>query len=272
MRHEIISAHLQLAAVATAFLIAPFIAPLAHADLNQCANPVEITLDGDVKMKFCEVPVVGTGMSAFHMGQYEVTQLQYKTLTNIEPWKDQGGVRTNVVESANNPAVYITQAQALQFVRILGLIDRTAHYRLPTEAEWEHAARGGTTTAYYWGVEVDSNFVYYSGNTRSTPYGQSVTACPNRIIDARFPGYCANDYGLMHMLGNVLERCSDEYMVETLSSIGLSLGTFRSYGFVLRGGSWVHAEDRVTATHRSYSGSQDGAYSNVGFRVVRVPR
>ncbi|MHC4325894.1 MAG: formylglycine-generating enzyme family protein, partial [Planctomycetota bacterium] len=82
----------------------------------------------------------------FWMGQTEVTQGQYKSVMDAQPWSG----RSSVLEDANHPAVYVTWDDAVEFCRKLSLQEGKA-YRLPTEAEWEYACRAGTTTRYGFG-------------------------------------------------------------------------------------------------------------------------
>ena len=265
----------------------------AFADGSSCANPSELTLDGQVKMKFCDIPaaqgvligsengdgdekpVKARNFNKFQIAQFEVTQLQYKTVTGSEPWKENGKVKSYVQESNDNPAVYVSYNDAQQFARVLSLIDKTATYRLPTEAEFEYAARAGTTTNYYWGDEIDTNFAYFWGNTETTgQYARKVNSCPTPILNSKYPGYCANDFGLYHMLGNVWEWTADAYVnsyanASTDGNVAVKgdVGSVR----VFRGGSWYSDAEALRSSGR-YGGGPAGRGSGVGFRLVRIAK
>lgn len=265
----------------------------AFADASSCANPSELTLDGQVKMKFCDIPaaqgvmigsengesdekpVKARNFKKFQMAQFEVTQLQYKTVTGAEPWKENWTVKSYVQEGNDNPAVYVSYSDAAAFARILSLIDKTATYRLPTEAEFEYAARAGTTTNYYWGDEIDSNFVYFWGNTETTGhYARKVDSCPTSILNQKYPGYCANDFGLYHMLGNVWEWTADAYVnsyanASTDGNVAVAGNTGSNR--VIRGGSWYNNARSLRSANR-FGDGPDYRYYSVGFRLVRIAK
>jgi len=275
--------------VATVFLMTVG-ASNAFADARSCANPTELTLDGQVKMKFCDIPaaprvligdengypnerpVKARNFKKFQMAQFEVTQLQYKTVTGSEPWKKNGEVKSYVQESNDNPAVYVSYNDAQQFASALGSIDKTATYRLPTEAEFEYAARAGTTTNYYWGDEMDANFAYFRGNTETNAH--KVDSCPSPIRSQKDPGYCANDFGLYHMLGNVWEWTADAYVnayVNASTDGNVAVKGDVDSSRVIRGGSWLNLAQYLRSAFRSNVGPGD-RYGSVGFRLVRIAK
>ncbi len=264
----------------------------AFAATSNCKNPVEVTLDGNVKMKFCEIPagsaaigsergesdekpVTKRDFKSFQMGQYTVTQSQYKAVLGEEPWKEDGQLRSYVKEGDNNPAVYVSYIQAKQFARIMNLLDPSAKYRLPTEAEFEYAARAGTVTEYYWGDEIDPSYAYYWDNSKGVAeYARDVTTCPVAALDKKYPGYCANDFGLMHMLGNVWQWTADAYVnsytnAPTDGNVAVA-GDAGSYR-VFRGGSWGSDARFLRSSFRG-DFAPVVRYDLVGFRLVRTPK
>jgi len=294
----------------------------AFADASDCVNPSELTLDGQVTMKFCDIPaaqgvligsengrsdekpVKARNFEKFQIAQFEVTQLQYKTIIGAEPWKENGKLKSYVQEGDNNPAVYVSYNEAQQFVRVLNWIDKTATYRLPTEAEFEYAARAETNrtdvdereSLYYWGDEMDSSFAYFRGNTETTgQYARKVDSCPSHILDKKLPGYCANGFGLYHMLGNVWEWTADAYVNSYANAPtdgneavqadgneeavrGGRLWNLRSArrgevgsDRVMRGGRWNGSARNLRSARRG-SGAPDYRYFNVGFRLVRTAK
>ena len=129
-------------------------------------------------------------------------------------------------------------------------------YRLPTEAEWEFACRGGTTTDFYWGNIFDNRYFWYLGNSQSKP---SVVA-----------GKSPNGYGLFDMSGNVKEWCNDWYAPYTLEDKVDPTGPDSSPVLdnrVVRNGSYLDTANQSASYKRDYL-EPHTVDIKTGFRIV----
>jgi len=191
----------------------------------------------------------------FWMGQTEVTQSQYRSVMNTQPWFGKAYVQ----EDANNPAIYVSWDDAKEFCRKLSQLEGR-RYRLPTEAEWEYACRAGTTTQFSFG-DSDlplGDYAWFNGNADKVgqdyahPVGQKKS----------------NPWGMYDMHGNVFEWCSDYYDEKYYSNSpgvdpnGPPSGTSHS----VRGGSWDNGQSYLRCSYRSDYPVKRGLL--VGFRVV----
>ncbi len=131
-------------------------------------------------------------------------------------------------------------------------------YRLPSEAEWEYACRGGTTTKYYWGDSVNGDYVWYEDNSNSKAH--------------EVAGKLKNGFGLYDMNGNLSEFCNDWFDSDYYSkspSVN-PFGPYEAMYKVLRGGSWVSPPVINTSAKRSWCFlSNDQVFNDYkGFRCV----
>ena len=209
-------------------------------------------------------------VSAFYIGATEVTQAQYKAVMGSNPsnfkgddlpvervdWYDAVAFCNKLSEREGLPKVY-----TINGTDVSADWDATG-YRLPTEAEWEYAAKGGSASgslavnAVYAGSANLADVAWYSGNSgnRTRSVGQKR----------------ANALGLYDMSGNVWEWCWDIYgnypSGNQRDPLGASSGGLR----VCRGGGWGIDVRYLRSAFRG-NGGPDGRGSNLGFRVARRP-
>jgi len=195
----------------------------------------------------------------FHMQTTEVTQGQWKAVMGNNPSKFKSCGNDCPVES-------VSWNDVQDFIKKLNRKEGTDRYRLPTEAEWEYAARAGSATAFAnggiteTGCEHDPNLDavgWYCGNAdgKTHPVAQKGS----------------NAWGLYDMHGNVYEWCQDIYGKDIYSKdqvdpIYTDSGSYR----VVRGGSWFNSAESCRSADRYYY-SPGGGNGLLGFRLARTP-
>lgn len=195
---------------------------------------------------------------AFRLSTTEITFAQYDAFaqaTNLALPPDEGWGRDS------RPVIHVSWADAQAFIAWLN--DNTGRrFRLPSEAEWEYAARGGATTLYWWGDKVNHASVNNSvskGNEQwefTAPVGQ-------------LP---ANPFGLYDILGNVWELVADcrHANYEGAPNDGSAWMDGECNSHVLRGGSWGSTSRGVQAAARAAAG-EHFASMDIGFRLAETP-
>ena len=180
---------------------------------------------------------------AFYLGRYEVTQLEWERVRNMNP---------SAFFSPNFPVQRVSFAEALIFLQETGL-------RLPTEAEWDYACRAGASDPRYGELNT---VAICEGNSKKKPGFVGLMA-PNAL-------------GFHDMLGNAMEWCSDfyspDYYAQSASGAQDASGPESGTTRVMRGGSWAGIAKMCRASYR-YGVQADyrGDYNGDGLRVVRNP-
>ncbi len=191
-------------------------------------------------------------VKSFALGKFEVTQEQWYSAMGSNPSINKGG---------KLPVEYVTWYEAQLFVQKLS--QKTGKkYRLPSEAEWEYAARGGSTTSYPWG-DSDAQLHDYAW---SYPIAKATN-----IVGLKKP----NQFGLFDMIGNVFEWTQDcvNYNYHGAPTDGSAWTKGKCSLRIQRGGSWNYGDLRgLRSAYRSYSyieSDGENRSSNGGFRVAR---
>lgn len=192
----------------------------------------------------------------YSMGRYEVTQGQWQAVMGDTPWYFSSCGAQCPVErvSWNDVQAFIAKLNALT----------GGNYRLPSEAEWEYAARAGTDTAFSFGDDIDSSQVNYNGRY---PYRSQQVEDYNRAPMA-VGSYPANPWGLYDMHGNVWEWVQDYQGSYPQGEVSDPTGPPSGANRVYRGGSWSSTARRCRSATRNLQ-SPERRYFNVGFRLSR---
>jgi formylglycine-generating enzyme required for sulfatase activity len=199
----------------------------------------------------------------FWIGRFEVNQAQWERIMNYSP---------SYFKGPNLPAEQVSWHDAQQFCQLMNGLIEGGGFRLPSEAEWESAARAGTSTKYSYGDSEDELFKYGNycdaSNTDDLPW-QDRNHNDGRDGSAPIGSYKPNPWGLYDLHGNVWEWCQDWYGEVFYAESpqdnphGPPAGTAR----VLRGGSWFYNAAFCRSTFRS-SCIPVIRSCNIGFRVV----
>jgi len=194
---------------------------------------------------------------AYYIGVTEITQKQWFSIMGTRPWRTSWNTpRLYVTEGDNYPATWITWPEARTYCQRLSAHE-AAVYRLPTEAEWEHACRNGSATAWSFGDDnsVAADHGWFRQNTVTDMYS---------LRPREVGGKAPNSTGLLDMHGNVAEWCFDRfrtYPLNDLSEPPTTLG-------VLRGGHWFVTHDHGRSATRDRLRIRR-RLGSAGLRVVR---
>ena len=177
----------------------------------------------------------------YYIGKYEVTQAEWTRVMGTNP---------SVFKGERRPVDNVSWDDAQAFVRRLNALDRTARHRLPTELEWEYAARAGADSEPSW------------PQIRAAAWEQDVDKGTTHVVGTKAP----NAWGLHDTLRNVWEWVDDFYHEKMFPD---PTPPTRGTTHVLRGGSFL--SDVKNATWFTHAGGPGSGF-DVGFRVVREIR
>ena len=205
-----------------------------------------------------EAPRHEVFLPRYEIALYPVTNRHYESFLAVHParaiplhWDGPSAPG----DRADHPVVNINWDEATAYAGWLGQqLDRA--FRLPTEAEWENAARGGDGRAYPWGTDFDA------GRCNVRGHGPGTTTAVDR-----YPGG-TRPCGAMDMAGNVAEWCSDWHRQGYASERGRNpLGPSTGEHRVVRGGSWRYSVDAARCAARYWS-PPEHRRDNTGFRLA----
>ncbi len=211
-------------------------------------------LMGSDDSDYDEKPAHKVFIDDFYIDIYEVTNAQYKKFMDETGHESPGFWNNSSFNAPNQPVVGVSWNDAVEYCKWIGK-------RLPTEAEWEKAAKGGLVDKKYpWGNNItydDANFFGTGGKdiwNQTAPVGS----------------FAPNGYGLYDVIGNVWEWCSDWYSESyySESSSQNPKGPNNGYYRVLRGGAWNLGLEYLYTTKRYSRDPNSRFYNDQGFRCV----
>ena len=191
-------------------------------------------------------PAHSVTLSDYYIGQTEVTQELWEAVMESNP---------SYFQATHNPVERVTWSDCQKFIKKLNLLTGR-HFRLPTEAEWEYAARGGNRSKgyIYAGSDIIGKVAWYINNSNNKA----------QTVKQKYP----NELGIYDMSGNVWEWCQDWYgdysSDAQINPQGSSSGSAR----VIRGGSWKNDANSDCCTFGRLDLTPAAAPSNLGFRIT----
>jgi serine/threonine protein kinase/formylglycine-generating enzyme required for sulfatase activity len=218
-----------------------------------------------------EGPLAEVALDPFFMSKYEMTQGQWLRLVGVNPSHyGPGAKHGGKVVGLTSPVDQVSWDDCDLWLRRLGLV-------IPTEAQWEYAARGGTTTPRWTGIAKDGlsraanladlSFTNTGGTTHPEPWNDTYA------VHAPVGAFDPNPYGLHDVLGNVWEWCRDQnsgYDVEPRPGDGLRSSS-ASRLRALRGGSWFDNASLARSAFRRHF-APDSRNFNLGVRPAMACR
>ena len=199
-----------------------------------------------------EEPQKEINIQNFWLGKYEVTQKEFENVMESTP--------SYFKYCPRCPVELVSWEDAQKFIKKLNMKNDGFEYKLPSEAEWEYAARAGTSTGYYWGDDLDEKeidaFAWYYANSNGKTHE----------VGLKQP----NGFGLYDMSGNVEEWCESVYIDNyryTNMSGEIDVSGRDLSKKVVRGGSWLLNKKFLRSATRSYF-TLTNRYYYLGFRVA----
>lgn len=211
------------------------------------------TEEQNKKSEIDERPIHSVTLQDYYIGKTEVTQALWEAVMGSNPSSYKAANKPVELVSWNDCQVFIHRLDSILAPQLMG-----AHFTLPTEAQWEYAARGGKKSQMnlYCGSNTINSVAWFDGNSISTTHP----------VEGKDP----NELGIYDMSGNVSEWCSDNYGSYKSSSQSNPTGATSGNGKVYRGGSWFNLAKYCRVSARKFA-KTDVRFTDIGLRLVLIP-
>jgi formylglycine-generating enzyme required for sulfatase activity len=212
-----------------------------------------------------EQPITSATIGCFYMSRYPITNAQYEKFDASHSAKRATGA------DDKHPVVYVSALDAERFCEWLSRKE-SRKYRLPTEAEWEYAARGLEARIYPWGDQLNAGHYANFADARTTFAWREPAIDDGFAQSAPVGSYPrgASPFGIEDLAGNVFEWCCDGFELyrgkDVINPRGPRTGPRRIY----RGGSWKSRAASLRASARAFN-APNYSSNDVGFRIVCEP-
>ena len=220
-----------------------------------------------VRIDEYEVPHHVSLKNDYYIGKTEVTQAQWKAVMNTNP---------SHVKSDDLPVDMVTWYDAMSFcdrLNAMGKAPRGWRFTLPTETQWEYAARGGEKSrgCLYSGSNNIDEVAWFDRFFLSVM--RPGAEVPERGKPHPVGEKAPNELGLYDMSGNVYEWCLDDWKRDSSKAVPefTRANVERDWGRVIRGGSWRFSDSQCTVTNRDQR-ADDLGFDFLGFRLALVPK
>ncbi|MDY6783610.1 MAG: formylglycine-generating enzyme family protein [Cyanobacteriota bacterium] len=222
-------------------------------------------------------PPHSVSLPNFFISKFPITQAQWQTVAAFEKVEIELQPLPSCFIGRDRPVEQISWYEAVEFCARLSRRSGR-EYRLPSEAEWEYCARGGTTTPFHFGETITTDLANYSGTNweydgricASGAYGEGPLGEDRRETTSVGYFQVANPFGLYDIHGLVREWCADPWhsRYDGAPDDG-TVWTARGSGekYIVRGGSWNAAPKLCRSAYRSRF-DRDGSLYDIGFRVA----
>ncbi|MDJ0844424.1 SUMF1/EgtB/PvdO family nonheme iron enzyme [Crocosphaera sp.] len=214
----------------------------------------------------CEQPQHSVTLEGFFLGKFPITQKQWEIVAQYPQVNRELAVDPSGFKGSDRPVESISWQDAVEFCDRLSQHSQRP-YQLPSEAQWEYACRGGTTTAFYYGPTLTGDLANYMAKRLYAGESSGIYRQETTSVTAFYP----NPFGLYDLHGNVWEWCADAWYssYDNASASGKPrLSSQQETRRVLRGGSWDEDAYHCRCASRYAYHPQGVGVSRIGFRLM----